>query len=64
MSEVRCSICGAEFDSIPPDAIQVGRPMGVRRLLRFADGSIHDVCPTNVGRKRVTAAQPPEEKTK
>jgi hypothetical protein len=63
MSAFRCRICGAEFDSIPPNAVQVGKAMGTRRLFRFPDGSIHDVYSTNVGRKKATAAQPQEEKS-
>ncbi len=51
MSEVKCSICGKHFDSIPVDAIQIGRG-GVRPLYRFVNGEVHALGSTKLGRRK------------
>jgi formate hydrogenlyase subunit 6/NADH:ubiquinone oxidoreductase subunit I len=60
MSNFRCSICGKCFDSIPVDAMQIGRG-GVSPLYRFANGEVHALGSTKLG-KRNKAAKPAEEK--
>jgi hypothetical protein len=59
MNGFRCSICGKTFERIPVDAIQIGRG-SVSPLYRFANGEVHALSSTKVGRKK--AAKPAEEK--
>jgi hypothetical protein len=54
MSEVRCSICGKTFDRIPLDAVRVGRG-GVSPLYRFANGEVHAISSTKLGRRKKAA---------
>jgi hypothetical protein len=59
MIEVRCSICGKQFDRIPPDAIQIGRG-GVSPLYRFVNGEVHALGSTRLGRRK-NADKPAKE---
>jgi hypothetical protein len=56
---LRCKLCGVEFDQLPPQAAQVGNPRGSYRLY-LIDGQLHDLGSTQLGRKK-SAAKPQEK---
>jgi hypothetical protein len=60
MGNFKCRICGKQFDRIPSDAIQIGRG-SVSPLYRFADGSVHSIGSTKLGRRK-NAVKPAKEK--
>ena len=60
MSEVRCRICGKKFDRNPVDAVQIGRG-GVGPLYQLANGEVHSLGSTKLGRRK-NAANPAKEK--
>ncbi len=56
---LKCKLCGAEFDHLPLQAVQVGNSRGGYRLY-LIDGQMHDIGSTQLGRKKSTAT--PQEK--
>lgn len=48
---LRCKICGVVWESLPPNAQQIGNPRGPFRLF-LIDGMPHDLGSTNLGRKK------------
>jgi hypothetical protein len=55
----KCKICGMQWESLPPNAQQVGNPKGSYKLY-LIDGIPHDIGSTKLGKKK--AAKPQEEK--
>ena len=64
--KLKCKLCGAEFDQLAPQAVQVGNPKGSFRLY-LIDGRLHDLGSTKLGRNKrqekldKLAATPPQE---
>jgi len=54
-NKFRCKICGMVWESLPPDAQQVGNPRGGYRLF-LIDGIPHDIGSTKLGRKKAATA--------
>jgi hypothetical protein len=53
---LKYTICGMVWESLPPDAQQVGSPRGNSRLF-LIDGIPHDVVSTKLGRKKAHHAK-------
>jgi hypothetical protein len=58
---LRCSICGATWERIPADAVQIGRG-SVSPLYRLSDGSIHAIGSTKLGKRKKSTAVTAKEK--
>ena len=62
MSKFKCRFCEKTFESIPSDAVRIGRG-SASPLYRLANGEVHTITSTKVGR-HTNAAKTAKEKSK
>lgn len=48
----RCTFCGKEFEGIPADATKLGKACGSTQMVRFSDGTIHNLVSARAGKRK------------
>jgi hypothetical protein len=54
---LRCTFCGKEFLTPPPDAVKIGKRRGPTQTYTFSDGTVHNLMSTKVGRSKAQVAE-------
>ena len=53
----KCSICDLIVETIPENAVQLGKAKDPVAIYQFVNGAIHRLVPTNLGAKKKAAVE-------